>query len=69
LNRLFEDPKGLLQERAFGVWLSLNFQWECFVVDDCIQADENNKPLFTIHSGTISSIQAIKSGQMFWRKL
>lgn len=56
LSRLFEDSKGLLQEKAFGVWLCLNFQWECFVVDDYIQVDESNQPLFTFHAGINSFI-------------
>lgn len=25
ITRLFEDPKGLLQEKAFGVWICKNF--------------------------------------------
>jgi hypothetical protein len=45
-----------MQEKAFGVWLCRNFQWECFVVDDCIQVDEGSQPLFTFHSGIILSI-------------
>lgn len=39
LTRLFEDTKGVLQEKAFGVWLCRDFQWECFVVDDSVQVD------------------------------
>jgi hypothetical protein len=39
LTRLFEDSKGLLQDKAFGVWLCKNFQWECYVVDDFLQVD------------------------------
>lgn len=27
LTRLFEDAKGVLQEKAFGVWLCKDFQW------------------------------------------
>lgn len=68
LSRLFEDAKGVLQERAFGVWLCLNFQWECFVVDDCIQVDEGSQPLFTAHSGTPCSIQAARSGRTSSRR-
>lgn len=68
LTRIFEDPKGSLQERAFGVWLCINFQWECFIVDDCIKVDESSLPLFTYHSGIILVIQATKNGQTFYRR-
>ena len=39
ITRLFEDPKGLLQEKAFGVWICKNFEWQCYIVDDCIVID------------------------------
>lgn len=69
LTRLFEDPKGLLQEKAFGVWLCKDFQWECYILDDYVQVDETNHPLFTHHAGKYFFIQAIKNGQMFCKKL
>jgi hypothetical protein len=51
ITRLFEDPKGVLQEKAFGVWICKNFEWQCFIVDDFITLDESNNPRFTFHEG------------------
>lgn len=52
ITRLFEDPKGVLQEKAFGVWICKNFEWQCFIVNDYIAVDQSNNPLFTFHEGT-----------------
>lgn len=51
ITRLFEDPKGVLQEKAFGVWICKNFEWQCFIVDDFVAVDESNNPRFTLHEG------------------
>lgn len=59
---------GTLQEKAFGVWLCKNYQWECFVMDDYVKVNELSKPLYTYHTGTVSSIQVTKNGQMSYNE-
>lgn len=39
ISRLFEDKHGMLQSRAFGVWLCYQYQWRCIIVDEHLLVD------------------------------
>ena len=40
ISRLFEDKKGTLKDKAFGVWLCCDYQWECVIVDSNIRVNQ-----------------------------
>jgi hypothetical protein len=51
--RLFENPRNeiLSLGKYFGVWLCNNYQWECIIVDDQVEVNENNTPRYCYHTG------------------